>query len=340
MLYRLLRPLLFRLDAETAHRLGLAVARRIAAHPRLASLIRRLLARPARTPVHVAGLDFPNPIGLAAGLDKNAEAPLAWWAFGFGFAELGTVTPRPQPGNPRPRLFRFPRMRALVNRMGFNNDGAEVVAERLRRQVAQGQRPPFPIGISIGKNATTPLHAAADDYTAAARRLAPWADFITINISSPNTADLRTLQNAADVTRLVEAVRRSSGGKPVFVKLAPEVEGIALASVLDTCVAAGAAGVIATNSLATAGRPDFPEGGLSGWPLRALALRRVAEIRRHAGNHVAVIGCGGIDDAASAQAMLDAGADLLQLYTGLIYEGPFLPARLSRAIRCDEPRAT
>ncbi len=221
MLYRLLRPLLFTLDAENAHRLGLAVARRVAGDLGTARLIHRWFARPVSHPVRVAGLDFPNPIGLAAGLDKNSEAPLAWWAFGFGFAELGTVTPRPQPGKPRPRLFRFPKMRALVNRMGFNNDGAEVVAERLRHQAACGLRPPFPLGISVGKNATTPLEAAADDYAVAAEKLAPFADFVTINISSPNTAALRSLQNAADLTRLLDAVRRAAGTKPVFVKLAP-----------------------------------------------------------------------------------------------------------------------
>ena len=225
MLYRLLRPLLFSLDAENAHHLGLAVARFIASHARLARLIHRLLAHPRLHPVRVAGLDFPNHIGLAAGLDKNAEAPLAWWAFGFGFAELGTVTPRPQPGKPRPRLFRFPKLRALVNRMGFNNDGAEVVAARLRSQAERGLRPPFPLGISVGKNAATPLGAAVDDYAAAAERLAPLADFVTINISSPNTADLRNLQNAADLTRLLAVVRRASGTKPVFVKLAPELDG-------------------------------------------------------------------------------------------------------------------
>jgi dihydroorotate dehydrogenase len=333
MLYRLLRPVLFRLDAEHAHRLAMFVARRVAGHPRLAHLVYRLLAHPAQRPVHVAGLDFPNSIGLAAGLDKNAEAPLAWWAFGFGFAELGTVTPRPQPGKPRPRLFRLPKLRALVNRMGFNNDGAEAVAERLRHQAACGLRPPFPIGISIGKNATTPLEAAADDYAAAAERLAPLVDFVTVNVSSPNTADLRSLQNAADLTRLLDVVRRASGNRTVFVKVAPELEGVALASVLDTCGAAAAAGVIAANTLSTTDRPEFPEGGLSGRPLRELARRRVAEIRRHVGDRLAVIGCGGIDDLPSAQAMLDAGADLIQLYTGLVYEGPFLPARLSRGLR-------
>jgi dihydroorotate dehydrogenase len=332
MLYRVLRPLLFRLDAEKAHHVGLAVARLVARSARLAHLVRRVLARPLDRPVRVAGLDFPNRVGLAAGLDKNAEAPLAWWAFGFGFAELGTVTPRPQPGKPKPRLFRFPAMRALVNRMGFNNDGADAVAARLRRQRERGLRPPCPLGISVGKNATTPLESAADDYAAAAATLAPLADFVTINVSSPNTADLRSLQNAADLTRLLTAVRAASGTKPVFVKLAPEVEGDVLATIVDTCMDAGAAGIIATNTLSTATRPELPEGGLSGRPLRSISPKRVEAVRKRIGDRGALIGCGGIDDVPSARAMLDAGADLIQLYTGLIYEGPFLPARLTRGL--------
>jgi dihydroorotate dehydrogenase len=339
MLYRLLRPLLFLLDAEKAHHLGLAAARLVARSARLARVVRHVLARPHDRPIQVAGLTFPNRVGLAAGLDKNAEAPLAWWAFGFGFAELGTVTPRPQPGKPKPRLFRFPAMRALVNRMGFNNDGADVVAVRLRRQRERGLRPPCPLGISVGKNATTPLESAADDYAAAAATLAPLADFVTINVSSPNTADLRSLQNAADLTRLLTVVRAASATKPVFVKLAPEVEGEALAAVVDTCLNAGAAGIIATNTLSTATRPELPEGGLSGRPLRTISPKRVEAIRKRVGDRAALIGCGGIDDAPSARAMLDAGADLIQLYTGLVYEGPFLPARLTRGLRHGEPAA-
>jgi dihydroorotate dehydrogenase len=332
MLYRLIRPALFALDPERAHGIGVGAARRLARSRRLAAAVRRALARPKDAPVTAAGLTFPNRVGLAAGLDKNAEAALAWWAFGFGFAELGTVTPRPQPGRDRPRLFRFPQKLALVNRMGFNNDGAEAVAARLARQAAAGLRPPFPIGLSVGKNATTPVERAADDYAAAAQVLAPHADYLAINVSSPNTPGLRGLHSRADLVPLLRAVRAHAGGKPLFVKIAPELDGDDLTGVLDACAEEGAAGVIATNTLATLGRDGLPEGGLSGRPLRDLSLRRVEAVRRHLGGRLPVVGCGGIDDAASARAMLDAGADLVQLYTALIYRGPFLAARLSRRL--------
>jgi dihydroorotate dehydrogenase len=333
MLYRaLLRPVLFSLDAERAHELALAAAARLARSRWLARLVHDVLARPRPVPVTALGLTFPNPVGLAGGMDKNAVAPLAWWAFGFGFIELGTVTPRPQPGNERPRMFRLPRERAIVNRMGFNNDGAEAVAARLAEQATKGLRPPFPVGVSVGKNKDTPAEKAADDFAAAAAAVTPHADFITVNVSSPNTPGLRALQNAADLRTLVAAVRAAAGARPVLVKVAPELGGDDLAAVLDAGLDAGAAGVIATNTLSTADRPDLPAGGLSGRPLRELALRRVAEVRRRVGARAAVVGCGGIDDAASARALLDAGADLVQLYTGLVFEGPFLPARITRGL--------
>jgi dihydroorotate dehydrogenase len=334
MLYRsLLRPVLFKLDAERAHELALRAAAMLASSRLLSRAVHDLLARPRRLPVHVLGLDFPNPVGLAGGMDKNAVAPLAWWAFGLGFVELGTVTPRPQPGNDRPRMFRFPAERAIVNRMGFNNAGAEAVAARLAEQARRGLRPPFPVGVSVGKNKDTPAERAADDYAAAASVLAPHADFVTINVSSPNTPGLRALQNADDLRKLVRAVQAASGAKPVLVKLAPELEGEELAALLDTVLEAGAAGVIATNTLSTAGRSDLPQGGLSGRPLRELALRRVGAVRKRIGDAATLIGCGGIDDAASARAMLDAGANLVQIYTGLVYEGPFLAARITRALK-------
>jgi dihydroorotate dehydrogenase len=332
MLYRLLRPLLFRFDAERAHDLGLASARLLANRPKLAAWVRKHVSKPSLNPVQLAGMTFPNPIGLAAGLDKNAVAPLAWWAFGFGFAELGTVTPRPQAGKPRPRLFRFPQERAIVNRMGFNNDGAEAVARRLELQRKSGLRPPFPIGLSIGKNAVTPPEQAAEDYGLAAAALAPHADYLAINVSSPNTPGLRGLQTAAELTRIFAAIRAVAPGKPLFVKVAPELAGDELAGVLETCVNDQAAGVIATNTVATHGEDGLPEGGLSGRPIHERSLKQVALIRRHLGDRLAVIGCGGIEDEATARAMFEAGADLVQLYTSLIYRGPLLPARLSGAI--------
>lgn len=327
MLYPLLlRPLLFQLDPERAHELGLWAARKLSDSTFLSNLVHCVAG--FSLPVRVAGLTFPNPVGLAGGLDKNGVAARAWWAFGFGFVELGTVTPKPQPGNPRPRMFRLATRQAIVNRMGFNNDGAEALAARL----AAASRPPFPIGVSVGKNATTPIENAADDYAAAASIVAPVADFVSVNVSSPNTAGLRGLQNPADLAKLVAATKAVIGGKPLFVKLAPELDGDSLKAVLDAALSAGAAGVIATNTLAQFDAEGRPLGGLSGRPIREISLRRVAAARRHVGDAVAVIGCGGIDDVPGGRAMIAAGADLIQLYTGLVYRGPFLAARLARGL--------
>jgi dihydroorotate dehydrogenase len=332
MLYAIARQFLFRQDAEEAHEMGVGFARWLSEDAERCRLVHDVVARPAARPVRVAGLSFPNPVGLAAGLDKNAEAPMAWWAFGFGFLELGTVTPRPQAGKPKPRMFRDVPGRALVNRMGFNNHGAAAVAERLAEQRAAGLRPPIPVGVSVGKNAATPNEQAADDYAAAARRVAPHADFLSINVSSPNTPGLRSLQNPQELTAIVAAVLGPAGGKPVLVKVAPELTGDLLRSVLDACLSAGATGFIATNTLAKRADEPREDGGLSGRPLRGISSARVGEIRRHVGTGVPLVGCGGIDDVSSARAMLAAGADLVQLYTGLVYEGPFLPAAISRGL--------
>lgn len=333
MLYRLLRPLLFSLDAERAHNTGLGAARFVANHRAIARFIHCVLSRPAQLERRVAGLTFPNPIGLAAGMDKNAVAPLAWWAFGFGFMELGTVTPQPQAGKPKPRMFRFPDRQAVVNRMGFNNGGAALVAQELQRQRDRGLRPPCPIGLSVGMNAVTPRENAADDYRLATETLAPHADYIAINVSSPNTTGLRGLQAGIEIRRIVQATKAAAQSKPVFVKIAPELEPEALEEILHVCLGEQVAGVIATNTLATANMLGLPEGGMSGLPLRDRARQQVERVRKIAGDRIAVIGCGGIDDVESARQMLDAGADLIQLYTGLIYRGPFLPARLTKGLR-------
>jgi len=332
MLYtQFLRPYLFRWDAEEAHEFALGTARRLAQSRWLCDLVRAAV-RPKPSPVRALGLTFPNPVGLAAGMDKNALAPLAWWAFGFGFVELGTVTPLPQGGQDKPRMFRHPHLAAVVNRMGFNNDGAAAVATRLAEQAKAGLRPPFPIGVSVGKNKDTPDERTVDDYQKAAATLAPHADFIAINVSSPNTHNLRELQTGAWMSRLVTAVRAASGAKPVLVKVAPELVGDGLNEVLDAVLAAGAAGVIATNTLATGGKNGFEMGGLSGRPLRDISPRNVEAIRHRVGDGVTVIGVGGIEDAASARRMLDAGATLVQLYTALVYQGPFLPVTISRGL--------
>ncbi|HEX8913970.1 MAG TPA: quinone-dependent dihydroorotate dehydrogenase [Humisphaera sp.] len=332
MLYTLVRPFLFRHDAEEAHEIGIGFARWLAEDAAKCRFVRACVTRPADRPKVVAGLTFPNPVGLAAGLDKNAEAPMAWWAFGFGFLELGTVTPRPQAGKPKPRMFRDIAGAALINRMGFNNHGAAAVAAHLASQRAAGLRPPIPVGLSVGKNATTPNERAAEDYGLAATALAPHADFLSINVSSPNTPGLRSLQNPQELTAIVQAVRAPAAGKPVLVKVAPELDGDLLRSVLDACLEAGATGFIATNTLAK--RPDEQreDGGLSGRPLKQISRARVAEIRKHVGDKVPLIGCGGIDDAAAARAMLDAGADLVQFYTAMVYGGPTLPAEITRGL--------
>jgi dihydroorotate dehydrogenase len=327
----LIRPLLFQFDPENAHEFVMKGTAFLARFPSLCKLI-HAWARPKPLPVRVLNLTFPNPIGLAGGMDKNALAPFAWWAFGFGFVELGTVTPLSQKGNDRPRMFRLPEEHAVINRMGFNNHGAAVVTQRLKRQAARGCRPPFPIGVSVGKNKDTPVEQTADDYTQAAAVVAPQADFLTINVSSPNTPGLRGLQTPQWLERLVRAVRSASGLKPVLVKVAPELEGRDLEAALDAISTAGAAGVIATNTLGCVA-PNGHPAGKSGRPLRTISRLRVEAIRRRLGDTATIIGCGGIDDALSAQEMLNAGANLIQMYTGLVFEGPFLPARISRGIR-------
>lgn len=332
MLYhRLLRPLLFRLDPERAHDLAISAAASLASSRPLAELVHDTLARPPAIPVTAFGLRFPHAVGLAGGMDKNGVAPLAWWAFGFAFVELGTVTPRPQKGNPRPRMFRKPAELALVNRMGFNNRGAAALARRLADQRRWGLRPPIPVGVSVGKNKDTPAERAADDFASAAAVVAPVADFLTVNVSSPNTPGLRALQNATELGKLVAAVTAAAGGRPVLVKVAPELGGDDLAASLDAALGNGAVGVIATNTLGTTA-PTGEPAGLSGRPLREIAVRKVEEVRKRVGGRAAVVGCGGVEDVASARRLLDAGADLVQLYTALVYEGPFLPARIARGL--------
>ncbi len=329
-MYAALRPLLFRLDPERAHHLALSAASGLARLPTACRLV-RAVARPASRPVSALGLHFPHPVGLAGGMDKDGVAPLAWWAFGFAFLELGTVTPRPQKGNDKPRMFRLPADGALVNRMGFNNRGADELARRLAAQRRAGRRPPIPIGVSVGKNKDTPPEQAADDFAAAAAAVAGVSDFLTVNVSSPNTPGLRALQTGADVGRLVAAVRAAAPGVPVLVKVAPELAGDDLHAVLDAALDHGAAGVIATNTLGTTAATGEP-AGLSGRPLRDASRRSVAAVRARVGDRATVIGCGGVEDAATAQALLDAGADLVQIYTGLVYRGPFLAAAVSRSL--------
>ncbi len=358
MLYRrVLRPALFRAaggDAEAIHERVLRQLARISRSPAATAALARAAALAVPIPGadagaasrEVFGLRFPNPVGLAAGFDKNGVAVPALAALGFGFVEIGTVTARPQPGNPRPRLFRLPQDAALINRMGFNNAGAAAIATHL----AQLPRIGVPLGISLGKSKVTPLDEAVDDYLAALEPLYPYGDYFAVNISSPNTPGLRALHErerldallAALTVRLREraAVEGRSAPKPLLLKLAPDLDDAALEEVVAVACARGVSGLIAVNT--TVAREGMglraPEalpaeaGGLSGRPLLSRALEVVARLHALAGERLPLVGCGGIFTADDAQRMLDAGAALVQLYTGFIYEGPLVARRIARAL--------
>ncbi|MBI4458240.1 quinone-dependent dihydroorotate dehydrogenase [Candidatus Uhrbacteria bacterium] len=345
MIYqRLLRPMLFALssgDPETAHEWALRLLAWFDATPER----RRFLARVAgaldlpKTPRCLFGLTFPTPVGLAAGFDKNAVAPRVFEALGFGFVEIGTVTPRPQPGNPRPRIVRLPPQ-ALINRMGFPSEGADAVAVRLR---ANSGGLGIPLGVNIGKNKETSLIGAAADYRTAMQKLYERADYFVINVSSPNTPGLRSLQGKEELDwllgevaeeNLVLAMDFGREPRPVLVKLSPDLSSHAMAEAVEVCVKHGIAGIIAANT--TLARDGFSKteeaGGGSGTPLRPRAAWAVSVLRRYAPSEMAIIGVGGIMCADDARAMREAGADLVQLYTGLIYRGPFLAVAVARGL--------
>ena len=334
-MYPLIRALLFLLDAERSHDLSIAALR---VHGALPLPIRPAAGRRRR----VMGLDFDNPVGLAAGLDKNAVAAAGLARLGFGFVEVGTVTPRPQPGNPRPRLFRLPAERALINRMGFNNDGIDAMCERLatlrRRNRASNTR----IGVNIGKNKDTPNAVAVDDYLAGLRGAHPFADYITVNLSSPNTPGLRALQTGDDFVELLRAVMAEKSELdaaaarrvPIAVKIAPDLEDADVVRIADVLRTLGVDGVIATNTTLdrsrVAGHPLAGEaGGLSGEPLFERARGVVEKLVRELDGALPVIAVGGISSTITAQQMLDVGADLFQIYTSFIYKGPALVRELA-----------
>ncbi len=325
--YRTLAPFI---PPETAHTLSL----KLLSHPIASQLITQLNKKIHfhYAPQTYWGLHFPNPIGLAAGLDKNAIALPAWQALGFGYIEIGTITPLPQPGNPKPRLFRVPQERALINRMGFPNDGAHAIARRLDALKQEGRRPTIPIGINIAKNKDTPLEEAPKDYAKAAQILHPHADYFTLNISSPNTPGLRLLQASEAITEIITATRHHTD-RPLLIKLAPDLDHPTLLSILHTCANASIQGVILTNTLLTRppGFPSQEKGGISGHPLHqhALALVRVAA-ETLADTPMKIIGAGGIESLNSLQTYIQAGAHLTQLYTGLIYQGPALLREFAR----------
>jgi dihydroorotate dehydrogenase len=341
---QLLRRGLFRLgggDAEVAHERTIAALARLSALPPALTALRRYFVIEA--PRTVFGIRFPNPVGLAAGMDKDGRALPAWPALGFGFVEVGTVTARPQPGNPRPRLYRLPASEAVINRMGFNNAGAEALADRLR---ALGPLP-VPIGISIGKSKAVPVDRAIEDYRTALRTVYPWGDYFAVNVSSPNTPGLRGLQDRAALDELLtelglasSALAERHGERPLLVKIAPDLTDQAIEELLGVCLARGVRGIIATNTtlardgLAAADHELGAEqqGGLSGRPLRQRARDVVALVHRLTEGRLPIIGVGGIVEAGDATALLDAGASLVQLYTGLVYRGPRLVREINRTL--------
>jgi dihydroorotate dehydrogenase len=339
VLYELLRPALFRLsgsDPERAHEWAMHALTAAGRLPGGGKALGMGITSP-RLQVQLAGLTFPNPVGVAAGFDKNAVALRALTALGFGFIEAGTVTYHPQPGNPRPRIVRLPERGALINRMGFNNDGAAVVARRLART----GHLPVPVGVSLGKSRIARIEDAVADYRASYRLLAPHAGYIAVNVSSPNTPGLRTLQEQAQIDALLSALHeegaslRSRTGlqPPLFVKVAPDLTDDALAELLDVCMAQEIDGLIAVNTtLARNGLTVAFEGGLSGRTLFPRAIEVVRYIHQHTEGTIPIIGVGGIFNAVDAYAMIRAGASLVQVYTGLIYEGPTIARRINQGL--------
>jgi dihydroorotate dehydrogenase len=325
MLFSIARPALFLLDGEAAHRLTIA-----------ALSLAPASAPPAADPVlamNVAGLDFPSPVGLAPGFDKNAQAPHAMFGFGFGFVEIGTVTPLPQVGNPRPRLFRLVEDKAVINRMGFNNDGADAVVARL--QAGQGRA--GIIGVNIGANKDSVDRIA--DYAVMTRTMAPLARYLTVNISSPNTPGLRALQDAGALAALLDSVleARGSHGCPVFLKLAPDLETADIDDITRIAIDKRLDALIVSNT--TISRPALRSrhageaGGLSGEPLRDLAQQRLRDFRVASGGAIPLIGVGGIASVEDAYARIRAGASLVQLYSALVYQGPGLATQINRGLK-------
>lgn len=325
MLYSLIRPALFLADAETAHQMSLA-ALKLMPLPAVAVPDSRLRQ-------HVAGLDIPNPVGLAPGYDKNAEVPAAILRMGFGFTEVGTLTPRPQKGNPRPRLFRLVEDKAVINRMGFNNEGQAVAARRLAK-FSRGTHA-GPLGINLGANKDSEDRVA--DYVLGVKAMAPIADYLTVNISSPNTPGLRALQDKSALDGLLAQVMESRGDEtPIFLKVAPDLEPADIDDIVEISATRGIAAIIVSNTTITRpvlkSRHASESGGLSGAPLRDLAQQRLADFYRASGGTIPLIGVGGIASAEDAYARIRAGASLVQVYSALVYEGPGLAKKINQGL--------
>ncbi|TXH79790.1 MAG: quinone-dependent dihydroorotate dehydrogenase [Rhizobium sp.] len=322
-----LRPVMFRMDPETAHHFALD---QLAAIP---PQVLRLIFGPAPAqPREVFGITFPNPVGLAAGMDKNATSLAGWEALGFGFVEIGTITAHAQPGNPKPRIFRYPPLGALVNRMGFNNDGSEEVARRLTRLKEAGEWPRIPVGVNIGKSKITPLEGAPEDYLTSFRRLRAFGDYFVINVSSPNTPGLRNLQETGLLRDIVRGIRSEDAKIPLLVKIAPDLADEQAFEIAAMAEEENVSGLIATNTTidhsALAGFRD-ETGGLSGKPLRTRASQLLRDLKKK--TKLPIIASGGVMDGDSGKEKFDAGASLVQIYTGFIYRGPQLIRAICRA---------
>ena len=342
--YALTRPVLFSMDAEAAHDLTLSLLARGQGTP----LQWAWRSEAVSDPLELAGLTFPNRVGMAAGLDKNARCIDALGAMGFGFVEVGTVTPRAQPGNPKPRMFRLPAAQALINRLGFNNDGLEAFVANVKRARFRTQpgNAPMLLGLNIGKNASTPIDNATSDYLECLEGVYPHADYVTVNISSPNTQNLRALQGDAALDGLLgaiaerrEVLAQNHGRRvPIFVKIAPDLDEHQVDVIAQALERHGMDGVIATNTTlareAVQGLPHAQQtGGLSGAPVLEASNQVIRQLRAGLGSRFPIIGVGGIMSAEDAVSKIRAGADVVQIYTGLIYEGPALVSRTARALK-------
>ena len=338
-----LKPGLFLLDPERAHNwatFGLKLLSRMGPVAEAFRFCNQVRQDP---PIRLFGLEFPNAIGLAAGMDKNAEFPKAATALGFGHVEVGAVTPSRQTGNARPRLFRYPGSGALVNRMGFNNDGARTIADRLARWYPAGTRS-APLGVNLGKGRSTELEDAAGDYLTVFKILADQADYFSINVSSPNTPGLRRLQSTELLRPLLQELQRENNERarlmgtveaPLLVKLSPDISYRQLDQALEIILETKCAGVIATNTSTSRGFPgteNYEKGGISGHPVRLRSTQVINYVYRATEGKLPIIGVGGIDDPVSAGEKIDAGASLVQIYTGLVYKGPFLAKRIAKAL--------
>ena len=340
LLYALTRPLLFALDPEAAHNLTLPGLRRAAALG-----LTRAFPNPAPDPRTVMGITFPNPVGLAAGLDKDGAYIDGLAALGFGFIEIGTVTPRAQAGNPKPRMFRLPQATAIINRMGFNNGGVDAVVRNVQASKFYRNKEGV-LGLNIGKNADTPIERAADDYLICLEKVYPYASYVTVNISSPNTKNLRQLQGASELDALLETLKgaqlrladQHKRYVPILLKIAPDVDAEQVKNIADALLRHRFDGVIATNTTisrdAVKGMPHAEEaGGLSGAPVFAASNQVIRALKAELGDALPIIGVGGILSGADARAKVEAGAALVQLYSGLIYRGPALIRECADALR-------